>query len=56
MRKGGYDMNITHVTEIKRRYTTTWLVKMEDETSFLTIRVNPDGELSVYEEYNKATD
>jgi hypothetical protein len=54
MRSKGYDMNIIHVTEIKRRYTTTLRVKMEDATSFLTIQVNPDGELSVYEEYNKA--
>lgn len=47
-----YDKTIVQVTEIKRRTNTVYLVKMEDTTSFLTVRVM-DGEIEFFEKINK---
>jgi hypothetical protein len=54
MKRNGYDMTITNVIEVKGRYTTTQFVKMEDAKSYTTVRVQPDGEMSVYETYSKS--
>ena len=54
VKENGYEMTITNVTEVKRRFSTSSFVKMEDETSFTTIQVHPNGEISVYENYLKA--
>jgi len=49
----GFTLPITHVTEIKTRYSTFNLVKMEDKNSIITVRVSPNAEVSVVEELNK---
>jgi hypothetical protein len=53
MNNNGYNMHVFHVTEIKSRYATTSIVKMEDETSYLSIKVDANGEFSVYESFQK---
>lgn len=54
VKENGYDMTVTNVTEVKRRFSTSSFVRMEDETSFTTIQVHPNGEISVFENYLKA--
>lgn len=49
----GYTMPIVHVTEIKLRYNTFNLVKMEDRNSIVTLKVSLNGDVSVYEELSK---
>jgi hypothetical protein len=49
----GYTMPIVQVTEIKARYNTFNLVRMEDKYSIVTLKVTPNGDVSVYEEFNK---
>ena len=49
----GYTMPIVHVTEIKSRYNTFSLVKMEDKSTILSVKVSANGDVSVYEELNK---
>lgn len=46
-------MPIIHVTEIKSRYNTFNLVKMEDKYSIVTLKVSANGDVSVYEELTK---
>ena len=47
-----YDFSIYHIDEITMNEKTVYLVKMEDKTSWLTIRVT-DGEMEVAEIYKK---
>jgi hypothetical protein len=49
----GYTMPIVQVTEINTPYNTFNLVKMEDKYSIVTLRVTPNGDVSVYEELTK---
>jgi hypothetical protein len=51
--KEGYSMPIVHVTEIKSRYNTTSLVKLEDNFSIVTLKVGANGDVTVYEELTK---
>jgi len=46
-------MPIVHVTEIKSCYNTFSLVKMEDKSTILSVKVSANGDVSVYEELNK---
>jgi hypothetical protein len=48
-----YDYRIAIVTEVVRNEDVSYLVKMENDKQFLTIKVN-DGELSVFERTTKA--
>ena len=50
--KSSYDMNIVLVTEIEKRSYTYHLVKMEDESSFLTVQVL-NGEIDIFERIKK---
>jgi hypothetical protein len=47
-----YDFNIYHVTEARRNGKIAYVAKMEDKTSWKTIKV-VDGEIEVMEEYSK---
>lgn len=47
-----YDYRIAIVTEVERNEETSYLVKMENDKEFLTIKVD-DGELSVFEKTTK---
>lgn len=49
----GYKMAVVQVTEIKSRYNTFNLVKMEDKNSIVTVKIDAAGDVSVYEEFNK---
>lgn len=53
MARNGFVATVTDVTEIKGRYTTSMFVMMEDAKYHTTVQVHPDGELSVYEQYQK---
>ena len=50
----GFTMKIVLVTEIKSRYSTTQVVKMENEKSIITLTINQAGVINVAEEFNKA--
>ncbi len=54
-KNNGYTMNIIQVTVVERPYVTSTFIKMEDKTSYVTILVNPNGDISVYEEFLKAS-
>ena len=47
-----YDYRIAIVTEVERNDETSYLIKMENDNEFLTIKVD-DGELSVFERTTK---
>ena len=47
-----YDFSIYHVNEVTANKATAYLVKIEDNTSWKTIRV-VDGEMDVLEAYSK---
>lgn len=53
MQRNGYDLTITDVTEIASRYSVTQFVKMENETSHITVRLLANGEVSVVESFEK---
>ena len=48
-----YDYAINQINEVKVGEITAYLVRIEDEETFKTIRVI-DGEMDVYEDYKKA--
>jgi hypothetical protein len=50
----GFTMKIVNVTEVKSRYSTTQVVKMENDKSIITLTINQAGEVYVAEEFNKA--
>jgi hypothetical protein len=47
-----YDYGITIATEVARNERVSYLVKMENDKEYLTVKVN-DGELSVFEKTTK---
>lgn len=47
-----YDFNIIQVTEVERRSIKSYLVKMQSDKEFLTVKVT-DGEMIVYERINR---
>jgi hypothetical protein len=49
----GYSMPVVQVTEIKSRYNTINLVRMEDQHSIVTVKIGIAGDVTVYEEFNK---
>ena len=53
VRRNGYGMKILHDVEVKRRNVTSHFVKMEDETTFTTVQIHADGEVTVYETFTK---
>lgn len=50
----GFTMKIVLLTEIKSRYSTTQVVKMENDQSIITLTINQAGEINAAEEFNKA--
>ena len=50
----GFTMKIVLLTEIKSRYSTTQVVKMENDQSIITLTINQAGEINAVEEFNKA--
>jgi hypothetical protein len=53
IRSSYYDYSIYHVTQVERKETTYYLVKMQNEDEYVTLKVI-DGEISVYETLKKA--
>lgn len=52
VRSNYYDHNISIVTEVQRNNQTFYLVKMENENEYLTVKV-ADDEISVFEKTKK---
>lgn len=52
VRRSGYTMQITQVIEVVRRNTTTNFVKMEDDYSYVTLKIQ-DGDIEVHENFRK---
>ena len=50
----GFTMKIVLLTEIKSRYSTTQVVKMENDQTIITLTINQAGEINAAEEFNKA--
>ena len=48
-----YDYSIVIVTEVLRNNQTYYLVKMENEKEYLTLKINED-EMTVFEKTSKA--
>ena len=53
VRSNYYDYSIVIVTEVLRNNQTYFLVKMENENEYLTLKVNED-EMTVFEKTSKA--
>src|SRR5687768_7573970 len=53
VRSNYYDHNIVIVTEVNRHNHTSYLVKMENEKEYLTLKIS-DEEMTVFEKTNKA--
>jgi hypothetical protein len=53
VRSNYYDYSIVIVTEVLRNNQTHYLVKMENENEYLTLKVNED-EMTVFEKTSKA--
>lgn len=53
MKRDQYFMNITQVIEVRRNNQTTQFVKMENEISYVTVRVQ-NGETETFEEITKS--
>jgi len=53
VRSNYYDYSIVIVTEVLRNNQTYYLVKMENENEYLTLKVNED-EMTVFEKTSKA--
>lgn len=47
-----YDFDIVQVTEVERRMMKSYMVKLQSDKEFLTVKV-VDGEMSVYERINR---
>ena len=53
VRSNYYDYSIVMVTEVLRNNQTYFLVKMENENEYLTLKINED-EMTVFEKKSKA--
>jgi len=53
VRSNYYDYSIVIVTEVLRNNQTYFLVKMENENEYLTLKINED-EMTVFEKKSKA--